>query len=35
MGGYGGAGRPDPQKPFAGERNQKALDGLITRLDKA
>ena len=30
----GGGGRPDPEKPFASERNQKALDSLIAGLGK-
>jgi hypothetical protein len=29
-GGMGGGGRPDPEKPFASERNKQALDDLIT-----
>ena len=36
-GGYGGGGgaRPDPEKPFASERNKAALDSLIGQLGKA
>jgi hypothetical protein len=30
----GGGGRPDPDKPFASERNKKALDDLIADLGK-
>jgi len=31
MGGMGG-GRPDPERPFASERNKKALDDLVAQL---
>jgi hypothetical protein len=34
MGGGGGGGRPDPERPFASERNQKALDSLIAQAGK-
>jgi hypothetical protein len=33
MGGMGG-GRPDPERPFASERNQRALDSLIAQASK-
>lgn len=33
-GGGGGGGRPDPERPFASERNQKALDSLIAQAGK-
>ena len=30
----GGGGRPDPEKPFASDRNKQALDDLLTALPK-
>ncbi len=33
-GGYGGGNRPDPNKPFANERNEKALENLIASIGK-
>jgi len=32
MMGMAGGGQPDPEKPFASERNSKALDDLIAKV---
>jgi hypothetical protein len=34
MSGGMGGGRPDPERPFASERNSQALDGLMSALEK-